>query len=707
MNVKTKKHNILRVALLVMLVVTAVILPAGCRSATEPTITEKAKNSFDKTLIVATDDNYWPYVYYDKNGQLTGHDIELVTIVANELNMNLDIHPMTWEESLDAIRNGEADAVLTCEYTGKDVDDGIITTSPVKSDDFVVFSKEKISSIDELYGKSIGVMKNGNVIKSIVENGLEDRCLYYDSNMDAFRALSEEKCDCVIVRYIIGLGIIKEMGTAANGIDGYISLSGSRSCIGVSGDNRTLANEISAVIGNLRTNGTLEKLNEKWIQTHYPEHTFQGFVRKYNTAIILVSALLILVIVLVFIIQRHNYNKVINVEKTYAKDLEQAKTEAEAANMAKSSFLFNMSHDIRTPMNAILGYTVMAKKKSTDETVNDYLNKINIAGNQLLALVNQVLEMSRIESGKIVLQEQKINIAESVEIERTVYAEQAKSKGLDLTAEGHNLTHNHVLGDSDRISQIINNLIGNAIKYTPEGGSITNTVEEEPCDRDGYAIYRITVEDTGIGISEEYLPHIFEEFTREKSSTISHIQGTGLGMSIVKKLVELMNGTIEVSSKPGEGSKFIVRIPLKIDTEYSEESEIEPEHEDISLNGIKILLVEDNEMNREIAAEILTEAGAVIDMAEDGDIAVKKVADSVPGKYDVILMDIQMPRMNGYEATKEIRRIYPDTKLPIIALSANAFNEDKVKSMEAGMNAHIAKPINVPEFLKTLSELKH
>ena len=320
----TENRRAVGPVLAIMLLVICLLLTA-CRSTADPVITETAENSFDRTLVVATDDNYWPYVYYDENGQLTGHDIELITIVANDLKMNLEIHPMTWEESLEAVRNGQADAVLTCEYTGKDVDDGIITTSPVKSDDFVVFAKEKISSLDELYGKYIGVMKDGNVVKSIIEHGLEDRCIYYDSNREAFEALSAGKCDCVIVRYIIGLGIIKEIGSDAGGIDGYISLSDSRSCIGVSADERPLANEISGVIGKLREDGTLGGLNEKWIQAHYPEHTFQGFVRKYQSIIMLASALLILIIAFIFIEQRRNYNKIISVKKRIVKILNGSK----------------------------------------------------------------------------------------------------------------------------------------------------------------------------------------------------------------------------------------------------------------------------------------------------------------------------------------------------------------------------------------------
>ena len=402
-----------------------------------------------------------------------------------------------------------------------------------------------------------------------------------------------------------------------------------------------------------------------------------------------------------------------NVDAVVKKDqetklaLEAAMKNANIANEAKTQFLFNMSHDIRTPMNAIIGYTSIAKKSTEEPATKDYLGKIEMAGNQLLSLVNQVLEMARIESGKVILQEQKIDMEQNREVVRTIYASQAEAKGLRLAVELRDLTHRHVIGDSDRISQIVNNLLGNAIKYTPEGGSIINRVEEEPCDKPGYALYRITVEDTGIGMSEGFLPHLFEEFSRENTSTVSGIQGTGLGMPIVKRLVELLGGTIEVTSQFGRGSKFVVRIPLKIDEDFSEQNPDETTNKEISLSGLKILLVEDTEMNREIAQEILEEYGAQIDTAEDGDIAVEKIKNSAPGQYDVVLMDIQMPRMNGYEATKAIRALENKeiANIKIIAMTANAFEEDRQNALRAGMNEHIAKPINVPKLLGTLSNI--
>ena len=395
--------------------------------------------------------------------------------------------------------------------------------------------------------------------------------------------------------------------------------------------------------------------------------------------------------------EREEYRQIIAEEKELA----------EEASRAKTSFLFSMSHDIRTPMNAILGYTLMARKKTNDPAIDDYLKKIDIAGNQLLSLVNQVLEMSRIESGKIVLQEQKIDMNKGAEVVRSVYAPQTEAKDIKLSVEVRNLEHTHVIGDNDRLSQITNNLVGNAVKYSMDGGCVSTYVEEEPCDKPGYAIYKMTVEDTGIGMSKEFIPHIFEEFSREETSTVSKIQGSGLGMSIVKQMVDLMDGTIEVSSEVNVGSKFVVRIPLKIDTEYVETENTDEDLLSVSLEGMHILLVEDNEMNREIAQDILSEAGVLIDTADNGISAVEMVKNSASAKFDAILMDIQMPGIDGYEATRRIRALdNPELASTVIfAMTANAFAEDRQNALNAGMNGHLTKPIDLPNLLRTLSSL--
>ena len=400
-------------------------------------------------------------------------------------------------------------------------------------------------------------------------------------------------------------------------------------------------------------------------------------------------------------------------EKEMERNLEEALKTARSANEAKSNFLFNMSHDIRTPMNAIIGYTSMAKKCSSDPKMSDYLEKIDLSGKQLLSLVNQVLEMSRIESGKVTLSEEPINIDNLAKGLETIVSADMSAKGISYSFCADNIQHREVLTDVSRINQIIVNIAGNAVKYTPEGGHIDCTIVEEPCDKEGYGLYVTTFADTGIGMSEEYLEHIFEEFTREKSSTVSKIQGTGLGMSIVKKLIDLMGGTIDVKSKLGKGTTITIAVPMKWNTDAVTPDAAGDSSAGISLEGMRVLLVEDNEMNREIATEILEEAGVVVEPAEDGDVAVEILKTLAKegdyGYYDAVLMDIQMPRMNGYEATKAIREILvpKGLHLPIIALSANAFEEDRKKSLEAGMDGHVAKPIDTKVLMTVLAEILH
>lgn len=387
-------------------------------------------------------------------------------------------------------------------------------------------------------------------------------------------------------------------------------------------------------------------------------------------------------------------------------ELEEALVKARAASDAKTNFLFNMSHDIRTPMNAVTGYTTLAKRHiEQPELVEDYLNKIELAGHNLLSLVNQVLEMARIESGKVTLEQTQINIVEKVNAMLTVVSANANIHGVNITGNVSEIKNADVITDDSRLNQVITNILGNAIKYTPEGGKITFTAMQKGLVREGYGRYVFITEDTGIGMSEEFLSHIFEEFSREHNTTVSGIQGTGLGMSIVKKIVDLMEGTVEIQSKLGKGTKVTIELPMKI---VSKANNIENEKEDFAADfkGKKLLLVEDNEMNREIAADILGEVGFIVDMAEDGDIAVEKVNNSSPGEYFAVLMDVQMPRMNGYEATKMIRSL-PDKNLsdvPIIAMTANAFIEDRQNALAAGMNDHLAKPISIPKLMETLSK---
>ena len=389
-------------------------------------------------------------------------------------------------------------------------------------------------------------------------------------------------------------------------------------------------------------------------------------------------------------------------------ELEDAKIAAEAANRAKSTFLFNMSHDIRTPMNAIIGFTDIAEKHIDDRKhVLEALGKVKMSSEHLLSLINDVLDMSRVESGTVKIEEEPVCIDTAKDNLYSILNGSAEAKDILLTSTlAPSLEHHWIYADRLHMMRVLTNIISNSVKYTNPGGRIDLLAEELPCERAGYARYRYTVSDTGIGMSREYLEHIFEPFTRAESATKSGVVGTGLGMAITKSLTELMGGTIEIESELGVGTtvrlEFENRIAEPVDPMASVPNGIAPD-----LNGKKILLVEDNELNREIASEILEEEGVVIDTAEDGDIAVEKVRSAAEGQYDLILMDIQMPRMNGYEATRAIRSL-PNAyaaNIPIVAMTANAFEEDRQNAFAAGMNGHIAKPIDVPKLLETLSKI--
>lgn len=396
-------------------------------------------------------------------------------------------------------------------------------------------------------------------------------------------------------------------------------------------------------------------------------------------------------------------------EALYAEKIERAAKKAEAASEAKTRFLFNMSHDIRTPMNAIIGFSDLLEKHLDDkEKVHDYVKKIQLSGSFLLSLINYVLEMARIESGKATLRTEVGDAEELLGALKAVFEPAVEKKQLkyDCTLE---VEHRFIICDVTKVREIVLNIISNSVKYTPEGGSVTVKITEVPGEEAGWTAYRFHVEDTGIGMSEEYLPHIFEEFTRERTSTESKVVGAGLGLPIVKSLVDLMGGTIQVESEIGKGSRFEVILPFKIASE-EEIREKQEEHEEKpaeGLQGKRILIAEDNDLNAEIAIAILEENGFETERVEDGQKCVKAFSEKPAGYYSAILMDIQMPNMNGYEASKTIRGMTREDAgtIPIIALTANAFEEDRKKAFAAGMNGHIAKPISAETLLKTLGEI--
>lgn len=399
----------------------------------------------------------------------------------------------------------------------------------------------------------------------------------------------------------------------------------------------------------------------------------------------------------VAVIGTRNIDDLIKKERMQEAKLKEAYIVAEEANKAKTDFLNNMSHDIRTPMNVILGYNELMKQYLTDPILVDYQHKIEQSGKLLLSIINNVLDMSRIESGKMVAEERAEQIGLVVEEIENVFESSAQEKNIVFTTSV-DVDHTHVLWDGFKVREILMNLVGNAFKYTPEGGHITIDVKELNCTRSGYVRIQTQVKDTGVGMSEDYLPTLFDSFSREYNTTIGKVSGTGLGMAIVKNLVDMMDGDICVKSKVGEGTCFTVTLEHRIADEECIElnQELDVLDGKSVLQGKHVLLVEDNELNAEIAMAILEQSGLILDRVEDGLACINRLSEVDADLYDLILMDIQMPNVNGYEATRRIRQFknLKKASIPILAMTANAFEEDKKMAMEAGMNGHISKPID-------------
>ncbi len=414
-------------------------------------------------------------------------------------------------------------------------------------------------------------------------------------------------------------------------------------------------------------------------------------------AIVFVSVFLLILIAILGLLKK---------AKIAEEKAKEAQVQAENANAAKSNFLFNMSHDIRTPMNALLGYNQLIKKELVDPRLLRYQEKIEQAGSLLLSIINNVLDMARIESGKMELDENCSKVGDILKEVCEVFDVEAKKKGVCLTYETQ-VVHKYILCDVTNVQKILMNLVSNAVKYTPSGGTITIKSQELPCNREGFVRIKTEVIDTGIGISKEYLPFIFDSFSRERNTTIGKVAGTGLGMSIVKKLVDMMAGSIEVESELGKGSKFTLILQQRIaDEKYYKQKANESsvaDREEV-LQGKHILLAEDNELNAEIAITILEDMGLKVERVEDGVQCVSKIEQMAAGSYDLILMDIQMPHMDGYKAAETIRSLSNKEKadIPIIAMTANAFEEDKNLAFAKGMNGHIAKPIDVEKLKEVL-----
>ena len=408
--------------------------------------------------------------------------------------------------------------------------------------------------------------------------------------------------------------------------------------------------------------------------------------------------------VLSYLVKRANrlLTECVNAEKALA----EAEKEKQAQE-AKTTFLLNMSHDIRTPMNAILGYSRLMREHLQDPELLRYQEMIQQSGDLLLSIINNVLDMARIESGKMELDENYDQVGGIAETVCSVFEAEAKRKNLTMTYSV-DVIHNHIMCDKTKLQELLTNLVSNAVKYTPEGGSVSVMIRELPSEKPGYVCLRTEVADTGIGMSPEFLPHLFDSFSRERNTTAGKVAGSGLGMAIVKSLVELMGGTITVESTVGKGTTFTVTLFHKLADEayYTRQERIEAVHR-ADFSGKRILLAEDNDLNAEIATAILGEMGFAVDRAEDGIVCVDKLEHSPENTYDVVLMDIQMPNMDGYKAVQVIRHMPDSAKagIPIIAMTANAFEEDRKAALEAGMNDHITKPIDVEKLREVLARV--
>ena len=527
-----------------------------------------------------------------------------------------------------------------------------------------------------------------------------------DTQEDAIKLVKDGQADCFIT------GVSSEAKYSKN--YGFYSVplpNPANSCFAVKSGNRSLLSILNKTIKAMPANMLTSSLAMH--KSSARKVTLSDFIKDNFFMVLLVSSIVVAAILLTILKLLRKARKAEAAAKKAANDtqelnakLQVAVENAESANRAKSTFLFNMSHDIRTPMNAIIGYADLASRHLDDPAkLEKYMENIQVCGQNLLMLLNNVLDLARIENDKTEMEYSVSDVDKDFRNCIAMFRNQADSKGQMLTVTAHLLQYPYIYVDIPHLTEVCTNLVSNAVKYTGAGGTIRCDITQKPGEKEGWCDTVITVADNGIGMSQEFQKHIFEPFERERTSTVSKVEGSGIGMGIVKKLVGLMGGTVEVESKIGVGSTFTVTIPSRIASEDETQAKRETNPSDQKcLCGTRILLTEDNDLNAEIATELLQEEGCTVDRAKDGVECVDMLEKAANGTYQLILMDIQMPVMNGYDAAKKIRRMDDPQKanIPIIAMTANAFTEDRQAALDAGMNDHIAKPINMNVLVPTL-----
>ena len=528
-----------------------------------------------------------------------------------------------------------------------------------------------------------------------------------DTQEDAIKLVKDGQADC----FIIGVG--SEAKYSKN--YGFYSVplpNPANSCFAVKSGNRSLLSILNKTIKAMPANMLTSSLAMH--KSSLRKVTLSEFIRDNFVMVLLVSSIVVAAVLLTILKLLQKARKAEAAARKAANDtqelnakLQVAVEKAESANRAKSTFLFNMSHDIRTPMNAIIGYADLASRHLDDPAkLEKYMENIQVCGQNLLMLLNNVLDLARIENDKTEIEYSVSDVDKDFRNCIAMFQNQADSKGQTLMVTAQ-LQYPYIYVDIPHLTEVCTNLVSNAVKYTGAGGTIRCDITQKPGEKEGWCDMVITVADNGIGMSQEFQKHIFEPFERERTSTVSKVEGSGIGMGIVKKLVGLMGGTVEVESKIGVGSTFTVTIPCRIASEDETQAKRETNPSDQKcLCGTRILLTEDNDLNAEIATELLQEEGCTVDRAKDGVECVDMLEKAANGTYQLILMDIQMPVMNGYDAAKKIRRMDDPQKagIPIIAMTANAFSEDKQAALDVGMNDHIAKPINMNVLVPTIQK---
>ena len=526
-----------------------------------------------------------------------------------------------------------------------------------------------------------------------------------DTQEDAIKLVKDGQADCFVT------GVSSEEKYSKN--HGFYSVplpNPANSCFAVKSGNRSLLSILNKTIKAMPANMLTGSLAMH--KSSARKVTLSEFIRDNFFMVLLVSSIFVAVILLAILKLLRKARKAEAAARKAANDTQElnaklqiAAENAESANRAKSTFLFNMSHDIRTPMNAIIGYADLASRHLDDPAkLEKYMENIQVCGQNLLMLLNNVLDLARIENDKTEMEYSVSDVDKDFRNCIAMFQNQADSKGQTLTVTTQ-LPYPYIYADIPHLTEVCTNLVSNAVKYTGAGGTIRCGITQKPGEKEGWCDTMVTVADNGIGMSQEFQKHIFEPFERERTSTVSKVEGSGIGMGIVKKLVGLMGGAVEVESKIGVGSTFTVTIPCRIASEDETQAKRETNPSDQKcLRGTRILLTEDNDLNAEIATELLQEEGCTVDRAKDGVECVDMLEKAANGTYQLILMDVQMPVMNGYDATKKIRRMDDPQKanIPIVAMTANAFSEDKQVALDAGMNDHIAKPINMSVLVPTL-----